>query len=47
MVLNFAKLSKKVMNKFKLKAPYKPAGSQPDAIKGLVSGLKKTDRSSA
>lgn len=27
--------------KFKLKAPYKPAGSQPEAIKSLVSGLQK------
>ena len=34
-------LNKYDMPKFKIKAPYKPAGSQPDAIKGLVSGLKK------
>lgn len=28
-------------NKFKLKAPYKPAGDQPEAIKKLVAGVKK------
>lgn len=28
-------------NKFKLQAPYKPAGDQPQAIKKLVAGLKK------
>jgi len=27
--------------KFKLKAPYKPSGDQPQAIKGLVCGLEK------
>ncbi len=27
--------------KFKIRSKYKPAGSQPDAIKGLVSGIKK------
>ncbi|PLX28765.1 excinuclease ABC subunit B [Candidatus Parcubacteria bacterium] len=30
--------------KFKLKSKYKPAGDQPDAIKGLVSGLSKKMR---
>ena len=29
------------MDKFKLKAKYEPAGDQPEAIKKLVSGLKK------
>ncbi len=29
------------MNSFKLKSDYKPRGSQPDAIKKLVSGLEK------
>ena len=28
-------------NNFKLQAPYKPAGDQPQAIKNLVAGLKK------
>ena len=28
-------------NKFKIKADYKPAGDQPEAIKKLVAGLKK------
>src|SRR3989339_1158823 len=32
------------MSKFKLKSSYKPSGSQPDAIKGLVSGLEKDIR---
>jgi len=29
------------MPKFKIKSPYKPAGSQPDAIRRLVLGLEK------
>ncbi|OHA45916.1 MAG: excinuclease ABC subunit B [Candidatus Taylorbacteria bacterium RIFOXYD2_FULL_36_9] len=29
------------MDKFKLKAQYKPAGDQPEAIKKLVTGIKK------
>lgn len=29
------------MNKFKIKADYKPAGDQPNAIKELVGGIKK------
>ncbi len=29
------------MNQFKLKSKFKPSGSQPDAIRGLVSGLKQ------
>jgi len=29
------------MDKFKLKTKYKPAGDQPEAIKGLLAGLKK------
>ncbi len=31
----------KKMEKFKLKSQYNPAGSQPEAIDGLLSGLKK------
>ena len=30
--------------KFKLKSKYKPSGDQPQAIKGLVSGLKKNNK---
>jgi excinuclease ABC subunit B len=29
------------MSKFKIKAEYKPAGDQPEAIKALVNGIKK------
>ena len=29
------------MNKFKLKAPYKPTGDQPQAIEKLVEGFKE------
>ncbi len=29
------------MSKFKIKAEYKPAGDQPNAIKELVAGLEK------
>jgi len=29
------------MKKFKIKSQYKPAGSQPEAIRGLISGLNK------
>ena len=29
------------MNEFKLKAPYKPTGDQPQAIKKLVEGFKE------
>lgn len=29
------------MGIFKLKAPYKPAGDQPEAIRKLVEGLRK------
>ena len=32
------------MGKFILKAPYEPAGDQPQAIKGLLEGLKKGER---
>lgn len=32
------------MNKFILQAPYQPAGDQPQAIKGLIEGLKKGER---
>lgn len=32
------------MSKFKLKAPYKPSGDQPSAIKSLLEGLKKNQR---
>ena len=35
---NFFEMDK---HKFKLKSKYKPAGSQPEAIKGLVFGLQK------
>ena len=30
------------MNEFKLKAPYKPTGDQPQAIEELVNGFRKT-----
>ena len=29
------------MNEFKLKAPYKPTGDQPQAIEKLVEGFKE------
>ncbi len=31
------------MSKFKIKSKYKPAGDQPEAIKGLVSGIKNKE----
>ena len=33
------------MNEFKLKAPYKPTGDQPQAIEKLVEGFKKATSS--
>lgn len=30
-----------IMNEFKLKAPYKPTGDQPQAIEKLVEGFKE------
>ncbi len=37
-------LGKKESQKFKLVAPYKPAGDQPEAIAALVTGVERGDR---